>query len=39
MLTSDEKGLLEDILVREIDRTDSDEVRDLFSKIHKNEFK
>jgi len=34
ILTTDEKCLLEDILVREIDRTDSDEVRDLFSKIY-----
>jgi len=32
-LTTDEKCLLEDILVREIDRTDSDEVRNLLSKI------
>ena len=39
MLTPDEKGLLEDILVREIDRTDSDEVRTLFSKIYNYEFK
>lgn len=34
MLTPDEKSLLEDILIREIDRTDSDEVRDLFSKMY-----
>jgi len=39
MLTPNEKGLLEDILVREIDRTDSDEVRNLFSKIYNYEFK
>tara|TARA_R100000963_G_C4585691_1_gene64853 strand:- start:206 stop:484 length:279 start_codon:yes stop_codon:yes gene_type:complete len=35
ILTPDEKGLLDDILVREIDRTDSDEIRNLFTKIDK----
>ena len=35
MLTPDEKGLLDDILVREIDRTDSDEVRTLLTKVSK----
>jgi len=35
MLTQDEKSLLDDILVREIDRTDSDEVRILLTKISK----